>query len=219
VLTRGNHAPLDALRGRAREHPLHFHPRALLGAPRWAPNGLLNSWTVRAFNEAWFRKAPRSVTQSVETIASFFHPLDGVRNWNRLYGSHGFVQYQFVVPEDRVDTVRAALELLSGARCASFLAVLKRFGAANPGPLSFPIPGWTLALDIPAAARGLASLLSTLDHLIADAGGRVYLAKDSRLTPELLPVMYPELDAFRELRAKVDPNGVLQSDLSRRLKL
>ena len=219
VLFRGDHATLDELPPRKKAHARRFKPHTLLTAP-WMPDGLaLNRFTVTAFNEVFFRAAPREERGRIQAIAPFVHPLDWVSGWNRVYGSRGFVQYQYVVPEEADDTVRRSLELLSDARCASFFAVLKRFGAANPGLLSFPTPGWTLALDIPTAVHGLAPLLDRLDELVAEAGGRVYLAKDARLRPELLPVMYPKLEELREVRKRIDPTGVLQSDLARRLRL
>ncbi|MCZ4608950.1 FAD-binding oxidoreductase [Streptomyces sp. Lzd4kr] len=221
VLTRGDHAPLEALREgtRARRAPLAFRTARLPAPPSVLPEGLLSRRTVGWFNELWYRRAPHARTGELQPLARFFHPLDGVPHWNRIYGRGGFVQYQFVVGHGREETLRGIVRRVSEHRCPSFLAVLKRFGDADPGWLSFPVPGWTLALDIPAGLPGLGALLDTLDEDVAAAGGRVYLAKDSRLRPELLATMYPRLDEFRALRAEIDPRGVFVSDLARRLGL
>ncbi|MFI7138064.1 FAD-binding protein [Streptomyces massasporeus] len=219
VLTRGDHAPLDALPARLRRDPLAFRTPRLPATPEILPEGLLSRTTVGLFNELWYRKAPRARTGRLQRISPFFHPLDGVPHWNRVYGRGGFVQYQFVVGYGREDALRHIVRRISERRCPSFLAVLKRFGESDPGWLSFPVPGWTLALDIPAGLPGLGAFLDELDEEVAAAGGRVYLAKDARLRPELLAAMYPRLDDFRELRARLDPRGVFVSDLARRLSL
>jgi decaprenylphospho-beta-D-ribofuranose 2-oxidase len=218
VLTRGEHASYDELPDRLRMRARDFKPRELLAAPPFVPGHLVNSLTIRAFNELWYRKAPRFRHGQIASLAGFFHPLDGVRGWNRMYGPRGFVQYQFVVPLDADDVLREAVRRITAAGQASFLAVLKRFGEANPAPLSFPMRGWTLALDLPVTA-GLGPLLNELDALVVTAGGRVYLAKDSRARPDDLAAMYPRLDEFREARLALDPDGVFASDLARRLRL
>ncbi|GAA2892481.1 FAD-binding oxidoreductase [Streptosporangium fragile] len=216
VLTRGDHAvPDELLRG---ADPLAYAPRARLAAPPWAPDGLLNPLTVRAFNEAWYRRA-RTRSGLIQDIAPFFHPLDGVDGWNRMYGSRGLVQYQFAVPFGEEGTLRRIVSRLSAEGVVSFLTVLKRFGPGTPGMLSFPLPGWTLALDIPAGRPGLARLLSAFDDWVAAAGGRVYLAKDSRMSAASAAAMYPRLPEWRKIRDEADPDGVFRSDLARRLGL
>ena len=187
--------------------------------PITPPGGLLNPLTVGAFNEFWFRKAPVHAVARPHHMSGFFHPLDGVSGWNRLYGTRGFLQYQFVVPDDQSDTVRRVIERLTEVRLASFLAVLKRFGPGDPGPLSFPAPGWTLALDLPVGYHGLGALLDSLDQSVVGAGGRVYLAKDSRVSPDSFRAMYPRLDEWLQVKERVDPDGILRSDLGRRLGL
>jgi decaprenylphospho-beta-D-ribofuranose 2-oxidase len=218
VLGRGDHARLDELPAKKRARPLDYRAEMRLSAPPWIPHGLVNPLSVSAFNEVWFRKAPVS-HHGIESIPTFWHPLDGVARWNRVYGPRGFLQYQFVVPFSQGEVVRVAVERLSAARTASFLTVLKTFGPANPGPLSFPSAGWTLAIDAPVGDPSLAALLDGLDELVIEAGGSVYLAKDSRLQPELLPALYPRLDEWRAVRERMDPDHVLQSDLARRLGL
>jgi decaprenylphospho-beta-D-ribofuranose 2-oxidase len=145
--------------------------------------------------------------------------LDAVGAWNRLYGSAGLIQYQFVIPTGAESTLERCFQLIQIRKLPVYLAVFKRFGAAFGGPLSFPLEGWTLAVDIPAAAQGLRSALDELDQLVAGAGGRVYLSKDARLGREALNTMYPQLDRFHAQRARVDPEGVLRSDLALRLGL
>ena len=217
VLTRGDHAsadqvPLDKPRLQPPGSPK-------LAIPFTAPKGLLNKYSIAAFNEAWFRKAPKHKDGEVQSLSTFFHPLDGVSMWNRLHGPRGFLQYQFVVPDAASHIVPQAMALLSRRSVPSFLAVLKRFGKGNSGLLSFPTAGWTLALDIPLGAGHASAVLDELDELIAEAGGRIYLAKDSRLSPHLIPTMYPKLEQFQAVCDRVDPGQKLGSDLSRRLNL
>jgi decaprenylphospho-beta-D-ribofuranose 2-oxidase len=187
--------------------------------PERFPSALLASSTVRAFNELRFRTSPRHERGRVEPFGQHMFPLDVLSAWPRLYGPRGFVQYQLVVPPGREDVLERTIAVLRQARVPCYLAVLKDFGHANQAPLSFPIKGWTLALDLPRAAPGLASALDELDTLVAEAGGRVYLSKDSRLRPDALRAMYPRLEEWRAIRDRADPDGVWRSDLSERTGL
>jgi decaprenylphospho-beta-D-ribofuranose 2-oxidase len=219
VLTRGDHAPADWLPAKKKAEPLAYGAKAMGTVPPLFPNGLVNPLTMRAFNEAWFRKSPASRRGELQSIPAFFHPLDIAHEWNRGYGPKGVLQYQFAVPDDAGHLVHTTLERLRAVGACSPVTVLKRFGAANPGPLSFPQPGWTLAIDVPAGVPGLAEVLDGLDELVLAAGGRLYLAKDSRMSPAMMAATYPRLGEWQRVRDRMDPNGVFTSDLARRLSL
>ena len=219
VLTRGDHAPADWLSEKQRRNPLAYGAKALATVPPVFPSGLVTPATMRLFNELWFRKAPRSRRGELQSIATFFHPLDIAHDWYRGYGPAGFLQYQFAVPDAAGHLVGQTLSRLRGIGAVSPVTVLKRFGAANPGPLSFPQPGWTLAIDVPTSVPGLAATLDSLDEDVLAEGGRLYLAKDSRMSPEMLAASYPRLADWQRVRDAMDPNGVFTSDLARRLSL
>ncbi|WP_030687566.1 FAD-binding oxidoreductase [Streptomyces globisporus] len=221
VLTRGDHVPYDALprRHRARRAPLDFRPGRLPAPPPYVPGGLLGRTSVGLLNELWYRGASRAATGRLQPLPAFFHPLDGIPHRNRIHGPEGFVRYRFVVPYGQEDALRRIVRRIADRGLPAFPAVLKRFGAGGPGPLSFPLPGWALALGLPTGLPGLGRFLDALDEEVAGAGGRVDLAEDSRVRPETLAAMYPRIDEFRALRAALDPRSVLTSDLARRLGL
>ena len=218
VLTRGSLARRDELPPKLRGAPLAFDAPKLFTAPNVFPNGLANRAIFGAMSEAWYRKAPRQRRGEVQNLTAFYHPLDMIGEWNRAYGSHGFLQYQFVVPFGAEDTFRHIVEQIARSGHVSFLNVLKRFGEAGRAPLSFPQPGWTITVDFPIR-RGLSTFCDRLDEQVLDAGGRLYLAKESRTSAATLHRMYPRIDEWRKLRAAADPGGIFASDLSRRLEL
>ena len=219
ILEVGDHATLADLAEhapKALRDPLGFAPGSLASVPP-VPN-VMNRLAVRTFNELWFRKAPKQHI-GTPTLTGFFHPLDGVGDWNRFYGANGFLQYQFVVPFEAVDTLREIVDRVVANGNASVISVLKRFGAQSGGMLSFPKPGWTLTFDLAAGVAGLGPFLATLDRLVVDAGGRHYLAKDAHTTPDIIRAGYPRLDEWKAVRRSVDPAARWASDQARRLDL
>lgn len=218
VITRGNAALRETLDEDRRRSALEFAAPQRGRVPFELPLGLVNRFTARAFNALWYAKSPRHRSGEIQDITQFFHPLDVVADWNRVYGPRGFCQYQFVVPFGEKAAFTTIVETIAGSGHVSSLNVLKRFGPGNPAPLSFPAAGWTLAVDLPVRA-GLDALLNHLDQLVLAAGGRVYLAKDSRISAATFERMYPRLDEFRTIRDRHDPTHLFRSDLSRRLDL
>lgn len=191
-------------------------PNPLLTLPHLTYPRAVRTPLMRVFNGAYYQLAPSEPRVTNESITRFFHPLDALTNWNRLYGTTGFYQWQFVVPDQAEDEMLAICAELANE--PAYLTVLKRFGPGNQAPLSFPMPGWTLAIDLPATIA-VRALLDRFDRRIADAGGRVYLAKDARMRRDVFEQMYPQLDRWKAVRKAADPTGRFASDLSIRLGL
>jgi len=215
---RGSLATLDQLPKKLRRDPLKFDAPQLFTLPDIFPPGLANKLTFSAIGELYYRKTPKRGRGLIQNLTQFYHPLDLFGEWNRAYGPHGFLQYQFIVPFGQEDELRAIVRTIAESGHVSFLNVFKRFGEGNRAPLSFPMPGWTITVDFPIK-DGLDRLCAELDERVLGMGGRLYLAKDSRLSPETFAKMYPRLEQWRKVRNAVDPDGVFMSDQARRLGL
>jgi FAD/FMN-containing dehydrogenase len=210
LLTIGEHATSGDLVAKG--------PRSL-AVPVDLPGQLLNRFTVQGFNSLYYRRVREARTEQVVHYEPFFYPLDFVHQWNRIYGRGGFTQYQFVVPRvGGVDALTEVLDRISASRRASFLAVLKSFGPANDNYLSFPMEGYTLALDF-KIEPGLFDLLDTLDEVVLEAGGRLYLTKDVRMSAETFRRSYPRWPEMEALRRQYGADQVFNSRQSQRLGL
>lgn len=195
------------------------HTEPALTMPCYAPNFLLNKYTVAAFNQLYYHRIRKPEQRGTLHYAPYFYPLDGINHWNRLYGKKGFMQYQFVIPDDNaLNNMHKILGVIAESGKASFLSVLKKLGPANNNYLSFPLSGYTLALDF-KFDRELPAFLQQLDHLVLDAGGRVYLTKDSCMNEQMFKSSYPNWEAFQEVRAQYQSLDAFSSLQSLRLGL
>lgn len=212
VVTLARHAKREHLPPSLQPAPLQYIPSTALSIPP-LPFPLINRWTVKIFNELFYRKKGREI----ETIPSLFFPLDQIGCWNHLYGKGGFIQYQAALPTDQA--LRGFTKILDHLREKSpCLAVLKAFGEPLPALLSFPIQGFTLALDM-AISSPLFSLLDHLDQIVLEHGGRIYLAKDARMKADVFQAMYPRYSQFQQIKRGADPENLMRSELSKRLHL
>lgn len=196
IFTRARHAATGAR--------LAKPVKAKLTIPFSMPPFVLNRLSIRLFNWLYFHRGRRAAGQATVPYQPYFYPLDGIGHWNRMYGRRGMYQYQSVVPpEPARDATFEMLRAISKAGEGSFLAVLKTFGEkSSPGLISFPHPGTTFALDFPNKGSLTLDLLSRLDDIVREAGGRLYPAKDGRISAAMFRAGYPALEVFAQ---HVDP--------------
>jgi decaprenylphospho-beta-D-ribofuranose 2-oxidase len=217
AITRGRLALRDELPKKLAKNPLKFDAPQLMTVPDVFPNGLMNKLTLSTIGELYYRRGGH-YRGKVQNLTQFYHPLDLLGEWNRGYGSAGFAQYQFLVTLSAVEEFKQIIHDIQASGHYSALNVFKLFGPGNQAPLSFPMAGWNVAMDFPMK-RGINELLNELDRRVLEFGGRLYTAKDSRMTADTFHAMYPRIDEWIAVRRKVDPNGVFASDMARRLEL
>lgn len=218
IMMRGEHASINDLAGTPyRDQPLRPKKPMGLDVPFTLPNFALNKWTVAVFNSLYYQKFRAGTHASICSYDSFFYPLDAIGHWNRIYGRRGFTQYQFVLPKSTGrEGMQRILSRISESGLGSFLAVLKLFGKQD-GFMSFPMEGYTLALDFPVSHRTFA-LFKELDEMVAEYGGRLYLAKDSRMDAVFFDRTYPNAAAFKEVIGMLnEENAPMASKQSERL--
>ncbi len=201
LFARGNHAAAGSANGTAAAAP---KAHGLLRVPFDLPSAVLNSWSMRTFNQVVYHAGQRQKrVQRHLSYDTFYYPLDAIHDWNRIYGKRGFFQHQFVLPTEQRDALDRILQLIADSGNGSFLVVFKKFGEVeSPGMLSFPMPGVTLALDFPNRGDATRALLDRLDEIVVTHGGRVYPAKDARMSPETFNASFPHWHEFAEY---VDP--------------
>lgn len=181
----------------------------------WGAMGkCFNPYSMRVFNMLYYFLYRNKQGRQIIDYNHYFYPLDGVNQWNRIYGKKGFLQYQCVFPHDRA---KEGIQTLLSQGLNPYLIVIKCFGKGNPGYLSFPMEGVTIAMDLPNQGPTLFEKLKRLDRVVLGLGGRIYLAKDACLEPEVFERMYPRLEEWLKVKESVDPQWRIQSDLSKRL--
>jgi decaprenylphospho-beta-D-ribofuranose 2-oxidase len=217
AVSRGSLAKLDQLPKKLAKNPLKFDAPQLLTVPNIFPVSAMNKLSFMAIGEVYYRLGG-TYSGKIMNLSQFYHMLDLVSGWNNAYGPTGFAQHQFLVPPDAMDEFKAIIRWIQTRGHYSALNVFKLFGPGNRAPLSFPMAGWNVAMDFPNRP-GVNEFLNELDARVMEFGGRVYTAKDSRVSADNFHAMYPRIDEWIAVRRKVDPTGVFVSDMARRLEL
>jgi FAD/FMN-containing dehydrogenase len=194
IFFRGNHA-LDCGK--------KFHHKRGLKLPFELPSWVLNSYSIRAFNGAYYAVHAAKGRRALVGYDSFFYPLDSIRQWDLMYGRQGFLQYQCVIPEKNLAAFEELLDRIARSGMGSFLGVLKQFGSAPPaGMLSFPRPGLTITFDFAMRGEPTLNLMCSLDEVVQESGGALYPAKDARMSPALFETSFP---SWRNFLPYMDP--------------